>query len=81
MDNFSLRLLVFFHAHPEKMQFMRNASYYYWMYLEESFSDRDALRTRWKQITFWVEKEHENIYREMRKMWNDWDEIDNPLEE
>ena len=72
----SLRLLVFFHAHPEKIQFIRNASYEYWYAYKKLRVPRGDVSDNWAAILYYIDHTFPSIYFELEEMTGNWDAID-----
>ena len=75
----SLRLLVFFHAHPEKIQWIRNASFEYWHQIAfgRGTSVISTVTSRWSDILEWIEKEFPGLYDDIIEITKYWDHEDN----
>ena len=76
MDTPSLRLMAFYYAHPEKIQFIRNASYEYWYAYKKLGLYRVNVSKRWEMVSDYLEDAFPSIYHELIDISGYWDDID-----
>ena len=76
MDTPSLRLMAFYYAHPEKMQFIRNVNWEYWHCYHKLGIGRGYLADKWGDVLDYVNQEFPSVYDEIEKMSGCWDTID-----
>lgn len=77
MTDHSLRFTVFLHSYPEHAQWLRNASYGYWVESVEGYADKvsDA-HDRWMEVRGYIGKKFPALDEELQNIVQLWDIID-----